>query len=102
VDETALSDWRDIYLAAADQPALEQRIAVYQRLLPFQAVCYLLDGLRNLPQDLPDAAETLSFLADTLSASLNGATEQLGVQAPAAEDLVHSLFARLPHTDTSL
>lgn len=41
-------DWLDSYLMVADQPGLAARVAVYRRLLPFQQLSFLLDGLRQL------------------------------------------------------
>ena len=49
-------DWLESYLFAADQPGLAARIAAYRRLLPFQQLTFLLDGLRQLtPAERADA-----------------------------------------------
>jgi aminoglycoside phosphotransferase (APT) family kinase protein len=53
----AAEDWLDSYLMAADQPGLAARVAVYRRLLPFQQLSFLLDGLRQLAPAERAAAE---------------------------------------------
>lgn len=95
------SDWLEHYLSARDAAGLAERVAVYQRLLPFHSVCYLLDGLRTLPADLPEREATLRFLRQTLTASVQQATMHLDVAAALADPAALSqqlseLFAQLP------
>lgn len=64
--------WLDSYLAGLPQPALDQRIQVYRRLLPFHDVCYLLLGLQSLEEGSrsEEAAASRAFLQETLAAAL--------------------------------
>lgn len=86
LDAAAQEDWLQRYLATFDQPGLAQRIGVYQRILPFQAVCYLLHGLRQQP---PAAVAELqanqAFLVATLTTAFQHAAVALQV-APEALD----------------
>lgn len=95
IDEALRDAWLEHYLAACALPGIDQRVAVYGRLLPFHSLCYLLDGLRTLPPDLPQRAETLAFLQETVTATLQEAAPLAGVDpAPAASE-VPTLFAPL-------
>ncbi|MEZ4865461.1 MAG: aminoglycoside phosphotransferase family protein [Caldilineaceae bacterium] len=73
--QTALSDdasvmWLEHYLAHFEQPNLAQRIGVYQRIMPLQSVCYLLDGLRHyVTSDPTSIRENRTMLAATLDAA---------------------------------
>ncbi len=87
LDQEMGATWLDAYLALLDQPNLAQRIGVYQRVLPVQSVCFLLDGLRDLPADLPDAAATLAFLATTLKACLIEAIDVIGTAETGTEEM---------------
>ena len=57
-------DWLESYLLAADLPSLAARIAAYRRLLPFQQLSFLLDGLRQLT---PAERATAEFQASTVA-----------------------------------
>lgn len=71
--------WLDAYLSRSDDAGLAERIAVYRRLLPFDSVCYLLNGLHELrPEEAPDA-ETAGFLASALAAAIDSACAALGL-----------------------
>jgi Phosphotransferase enzyme family len=89
--KTMQMGWLEHYLAHVDQAGLAQRIAVYQTILPLQAVCFLLSGLRdwlhraNLP---PAQAENLTFLRATLIQALQQATSALQIAAAADIDLL--------------
>lgn len=65
-----LAIWVDAYLAAADLPGLEQRIAAYNCLLPLHATTYLLLGLHQHAAATAEFQEALPFLTETLAASL--------------------------------
>ncbi|CAN5371700.1 hypothetical protein BH10CHL1_BH10CHL1_37290 [soil metagenome] len=101
LDAAAQAEWLDNYLSIFDQPGLAQRIASYQRILPFQAVCFLLDGLRqHLDQPVEgnenastEFAENLPFLLTTLQVTLAQAASALQIDAPNLEDAVQALFS---------
>ncbi len=40
-------EWRELYLAANAEPGLPERVELYLRLFNFQAVTYLLEGIRQ-------------------------------------------------------
>jgi hypothetical protein len=68
----AADEWLDLYLAGFDQPGLHQRIAVYRTILPFQDVCFLLNGLREhlrQPAAGDEITGALPFLSATLAAA---------------------------------
>jgi Ser/Thr protein kinase RdoA (MazF antagonist) len=105
LDQAMQAHWLEIYLAAVDQPGLSERIDVYDKLLPFQAVCFLLDGLREtlLGDDLnnelgeagPEAIEaTRQFLTETIVASWRHAARKLDCRAVVGEEEVRVLFER--------
>jgi len=85
--------WLQGYLATFDQPGLAQRIGVYQCILPFQAVCYLLHGLRqHTPDELATLRENQQFLAQTLIAACQQAALSLHVEAEAIDEAIHALL----------
>jgi len=93
LDAEAQATWLEHYLDGVDQPGLAQRIAVYQRILPFQAVCYLLDGLRQ--QTDAEAATlqaNLPFLQATLVATLQQAATALQVEGDDMSEHVETLL----------
>lgn len=89
----AQAAWLDAYLATFDQPGLAQRIGVYQRILPFQSVAYLLHGLRQQPPDeLPLLRENRQFLEATLASALPRAALSLHVDPEGIDEEIHALF----------
>lgn len=101
LDATAQAEWLDQYLGIFDQPGLAQRIASYQRILPFQAGCFLLDGLRQHLDQSPTSdetaaaefAENVPFLLTTLHATLAQAADALQLDVPDLEDAVQMLLS---------
>jgi hypothetical protein len=82
LDEAAQEQWLAQYLGHFDQPGLAQRIDVYRRLLSFQALCFLLRGLRDFraqPGEGQALAETEAFLAETLGAAFQQSAHRLGL-----------------------
>lgn len=93
LDADGQAAWLNIYLATFDQPGLAQRIGVYQRILPFQSVAYLLHGLRQQPPDeLPLLRENCQFLEATLAGALQQAALALQVEPVEIEQSIHALF----------
>lgn len=93
LDAEAQNDWLQGYLATFDQPGLRQRIGVYQRLLPFQAVSYLLHGLRQQPPAaLALLRENQPFLASTLTAAFQQAAVALQVAPEAIDEKIEALL----------
>ena len=95
--EDVRGDWLESYLTSVEQPGIEIRVEVYQRLLPFLSTCFLLDGLRDLTGDsdaLATYRENLPFLASTLSASLTQASQTLGANIEDFTGPVTKLFVR--------
>lgn len=80
IEEDVQSLWLESYLSQADQPGLAQRIGIYQRLLPFQSVCYLLDGIRSAEPELFADPETVQFLQKTLTISIQNSAAALGME----------------------
>lgn len=81
----AAEAWLDHYLAGFDHPGLRQRIDSYRVLLPFQDVCFLLNGLRehlHQPVESDEITTALPFLSATLSAALNRAATELNIDMP--------------------
>ena len=98
-DEQA--DWLETYLANVDQPALAQQIALYQRLLPFESVCYLLHGLRqHAAADLPLLRESQPFLASTLSRALQQSAAALYIELAPIDQPIDELFRTVLHQPT--
>lgn len=89
------ADWLQSYLDSVDQPGLDARIAVYRRLLPLQAVAYLLDGLR---QHGAEAAALVQqnrrFLAETFVAAIQQSAEALHL---APDDIIPPVHDLLDH-----
>jgi len=95
LDADAQATWLEHYLDGVDQPGLAQRIAVYQRLLPFQAVCYLLDGLRQQTDAEASMLQAnLPFLKATLVATLHQAAMALQVEVDDMSEHVETLLGR--------
>jgi len=99
LDGAMQARWLETYLAAVDQPGLAERIDVYDKLLPFQAVCFLLDGLRETllgdewTQAGPEAMEaTRQFLTETIAASWRHAAQKLDCREVVGEGEVAALF----------
>lgn len=96
LEATAQAEWLEQYLATFDQPGLLQRIGVYQRVLPFQAACFLLDGLRqqgDSPEEAEALTENLPFLTATLHATLVQAADVLNLELTNVEEAVQTLFS---------
>jgi aminoglycoside phosphotransferase (APT) family kinase protein len=108
LDSTQIERWLDAYLASIDQPNLDARINVYQRLLDVHNVVYLLVGLQqhlvstsaNPADDGTDEVESaLPYLQATLISALEGATRALELDSPhAMSELAADFFAWLAHT----
>ena len=74
------------------------RVDLYQRLLPFQSVCFLLDGLSQLaetPESLTAHSDDLPFLRATLVASLEQAAKALRIDPFDFESAAQPLFEQL-------
>jgi Ser/Thr protein kinase RdoA (MazF antagonist) len=89
LDPAGESAFLTTYLAQMAAPGLRERIAVYSKLLPVQAVCYLLNGvhasLATSPADNMQAlAATLPYLAASLQAAL--ARARTGLEISMADD----------------
>lgn len=95
--------WLDTYLALSSHAHMAERIGVYERILPLQTLCYLLDGLRNMAtEESGDAASksgqfnaALEFLQEMLQASLAEASDNLDVKSINSATLTVELFAAL-------
>lgn len=98
LDDNAVEGWLDSYLTLCDQPQLARRIGVYRRLLPFQSLCYILDGLRNAKGEMATDGETLNFLRSLLVATLDASARALKLQV--ASDF-QRLVAQLELTSES-
>jgi len=90
---TAQREWLENYLAYFDQPGLAQRIAVYGQLLPFQALTFLLNGLRQyaVAANVETAANVGPFLADALQATLHQTALAFAVPINDALQLRHEV-----------
>lgn len=97
LDAVAQVEWLENYLAVFDQPELTQRIGIYQRILPFQATCFLLDGLRqhgnSSAGDIAQFTEHLPFLATTLNATLAQAAAALNFDMPNPAEAIQTLLS---------
>lgn len=73
--------WRDAYLAQSAHPAMGLRLGLYERLLAFDAVTYLLVGLEQHVQITPaqELADALPFLHQTLAAAWLSAADKLAL-----------------------
>jgi Ser/Thr protein kinase RdoA (MazF antagonist) len=95
IDERGQKTWLDHYFAGFDQPSLAQRVALYRRLLPFQASCFLLNGLTEYGDEPAKAAElaaSLPDLAATLAAALRQAATALDVEGNSIDAMVYDLL----------
>ena len=102
LDAAAQEDWLQSYLATVDQPGLAQRIGIYQRLLPFQAVCYLLHGLRQQPPAaLPEIQANQAFLVATLVTAFQQAALALQVAPEALDEEITALLDTFLHESTA-
>jgi Ser/Thr protein kinase RdoA (MazF antagonist) len=110
IDERGQETWLNHYFAGFDQPGLAQRVALYRRLLPFQAACFLLNGLAEYGDEPAKAAElaaSLPDLAATLAAALRQAATALDVDEDDIDALVQEVLAapgllkNLPNLDQS-
>jgi hypothetical protein len=101
LEDSAQAEWLENYLSIFDQPDLAQRIGVCQRLLPFQAACFLLDGLRQhlngqktgSEDNATEFTENLPFLTTTLNATLVQAAAALNIDSPNPADAVQMLLS---------
>ena len=101
LDAAAQDNWLQGYLATFDQPGLAQRIGIYQRLLPFQAVCYLLHGLRQQPPaERPALRANQQFLVATLSTAFQQAAVALHVAPETLDETITVLFNTVLHEAT--
>lgn len=78
LDAGQQADWLESYLTLVAQPGLDARIALYRRLLPLQAVTFLLDGLRqHAGEDVALVQQNQTFLAATLVAAIQQSADSL-------------------------
>lgn len=98
LNEAAQETWLESYLTTFDQPGLAERIGVYRRVLPLQALCYLLRGLyKNSPDPAGKLAirENQPFLQSALSASFQQVQIALHIDTPIGGDVIEALFMNL-------
>lgn len=98
LDTAAHALWLDSYLASFTQPGLQERIAVYARILPVQQLTYLLHGLRqSTAAELASIRDNRLFFQQTILASWQQAAAGLQVALAAApiETGLHQLFDQL-------
>ena len=89
------AQWLESYLSCAIQPGLAERIEIYGQILPFQNVCYLLNGIRQMqavPESRQQLAENQDFLAATLHASLEHALANSQTERPALAEAISHIF----------
>lgn len=89
-------EWLDYYLDSFDQPGLRQRVTVYRTILPFQDVCFLLNGLREHLRESAagdEIASALPFLSATLASALVRAAAGFDIDVP--EDWIAQDIRRL-------
>jgi hypothetical protein len=93
LDEEGRALWLDSYLATVDQPGLAARIGVYERILPLNALAYLLHGLR---QSTPEEAATIDanqpFFVATVAAAITQAAASLHLEAAVSEQEIVTLI----------
>lgn len=90
------ADWLQSYLALVEQPGLADRIAVYRRILPLQAVSYLLDGLRqHMGEDRALIQQNQEFLAATLVAAIQQCADSLQHPSDDVTTPVNQFLTRL-------
>jgi len=103
LDADDQNEWLENYLTSFDQPGLAQRIGVYQRILPFQSVCYLLHGLRQqTPNERPLLAANQQFLASTLVVAFQQAAAALQVDAEDVSQPIHALLKIILNQSTDV
>lgn len=96
LDVEQQADWLQNYLALVEQPGLAARIAVYRRILPLQAVSFLLDGLRqHAGADLVLIRQNQEFLVATLVAAIQQCADALQYPIGDVTTPVHELLTRL-------
>lgn len=96
LDAEQQTDWLQSYLALVEQPGLDARIALYRRVLPLQAVIFLLDGLRqHAREDVALMQQNQDFLAATLVAAIQQCADSLQVALGDVAPPVAALLTRL-------
>lgn len=101
LDAEAQAAWLQSYFATFEQPGLAQRIGVYQRILPFQTVCYLLHGLRQQPPaERPLLRANQAALATTLASAFTQAAVALHVAPEALDEQITALLDTFLHEST--
>lgn len=74
MDETVQARWLERYLIQMDDPSLPTRVDIYRRILPFQSLTFLLNGIQreisNDPAQLADLEESRPFLVETMATAL--------------------------------
>ncbi len=88
--EAEQAAWLERYLAAMNEPVLEERIQLYRRVFPFHAATNLLHGLLQELAASPAAAQELAdhaeMFVETAAASLARAAQDLGTGPLSQED----------------
>ncbi len=99
MDETVQARWLERYLMQVDDPSLPARVEVYRRILPFQSLTFLLNGIQreigNDPAQLADLEDSRPFLVETISSALVHAASTLLGDAPGKEDLAEEIESLL-------
>jgi len=86
--------WLESYLATFSQPGIVQRIGVYERILPFQQLLYLLHGLRqNTVEEADLLRANQSFLSATILATVQRSAAALQVATVIDEEEIAKLFS---------
>ncbi|MFO7632537.1 MAG: aminoglycoside phosphotransferase family protein [Caldilinea sp.] len=96
--EAIRKHWLPRYLDAAQLPGVEARIAIYARLLPFQRLMFLLNGLRQLtPADRRDPAfrSNTDFLIQTITVAGQSATMSLDIGPALTDEALRHAIGRL-------
>ncbi len=95
MDETAQERWLERYLMQVDDPSLPARVEVYRRILPFQSLTFLLNGIQREisgnPAQLADLDESRPFLVETIGRALVHAAQVLLGDRPAENDLIQEI-----------
>jgi aminoglycoside phosphotransferase (APT) family kinase protein len=99
MDETVQARWLERYLMQVNDLSLAARVEVYRRILPFQSLTFLLNGIQreisNDPAQLADLEESRPFLVETISSALVHAAGTLLGDAPGVNEVageVHQLL----------
>lgn len=96
LDAGQQADWLESYLTLVAQPGLDARIAVYRRLLPLQAVTFLLDGLRqHAGEDVALVQQNQAFLAATLVAAIQQCADLLQLPLGDVSTSVNDFLSQL-------